>query len=144
MSAVYIWGDGSSTGRANREWGYGFVIAIDDEPVFCDYGGGPHGTNNIAECEALIQGMLAFAELKPSHPEWPSEVILVSDSTYALGSATGEYVAKKNFDLTERLSTLYNKYCTGIKKVKGHSGEHLNERCDFLARLGKQKFSKPK
>ena len=39
---VEIWCDGSSSGKPNREWGYGWVIAIDGVPFECGFGGGPH------------------------------------------------------------------------------------------------------
>ncbi len=135
-----IWGDGSSTGRANREWGYGFVIAIDDEPVACGYGGGPTGTNNTAELTALIEGLKRYAVMVEKHPEWPMNCVLVSDSMYALGIASGKFNAEKNLELAKELSELYKKYGTGTKHVRGHAGVELNERCDRLSKIGKSLY----
>ncbi len=141
---VEVWGDGSSTGRPDREWGYGYVIAIDGVPVYCDCGGGPSGTNNVAEMEALIQGLIKYGEMIGQHPEWPLGCVVVSDSMYALGQATGRQTAHKNVEKAAQLRALYVKHCTGSRHVRGHSGEHLNERCDKLSKRGKALYSKTK
>ncbi len=141
---VEVWGDGSSTGRPDREWGWGFVIAIDGIPVCCDFGGGPSGTNNVAEMEALVQGILCYADMVQKHPEWPLGCIVVSDSMYALGQATGRQQAYKNVEKATQLRALYDKYCTGARHVRGHTGEHLNERADMLSKRGKALYAKKK
>lgn len=139
---VEIWADGSSTGRPDREWGWGFVIAIDGQPVVCDFGGGPCGSNNVAEMEAAIQGITRYARMVQQHPEWPLGCVLVSDSMYTLNQATGRQMAHKNIEQASRLKMLWSRYCTGVKHVRGHTGEHLNERCDVLAKRGKELYSK--
>ena len=139
---IEIWGDGSSTGRPDREWGWGFVIAIDGDPIVCDFGGGPCGTNNVAEMEALVQGITRYARMLPDHPEWPLGCVLVSDSMYALNQASGRQQAYKNVEQAGRLKALYDRYCTAVRHVRGHRGEHLNERCDVLSKRGKDLYTK--
>lgn len=140
---VEIWCDGSSTGRPNRAWGWAYVIAIDGVPVCCDYGGGPHGTNNTAELMAAIQGITRYAKMVADHPEWPLGCVLISDSMYTLGQATGKFQAHKNAELCGQLNALYGQHCTQAKHVRGHTGVDLQERCDRLAKLGKKLFEKP-
>jgi len=140
---VEIWCDGSSTGRPDREWGWGYVIAKDGVPIVCDFGGGPSGTNNVAEMEAAVQGITKLARMLDEYPTWWQEkIVLVSDSMYTLTQANGSKNAYKNVEKANQLRMLFSRYCTGIRHVKGHSGEHLNERCDKLAKKGKDVYAK--
>ncbi len=143
MSEVQVWCDGSSTGRANREWGFGFVIVVNDEVVCCGWGGGLKGSNNTAELTAAIKGIEKYVELEKSNPDWPCNVVLISDSMYCLGMASGQYNPSKNIELATKLEKLYSTYCTSTRHVKGHSGNHLNDRCDALAKRGKEEAKIP-
>lgn len=132
---IEIWSDGSSTGRSDREGGWSFIITQDGLVAFADYAGDPHTTNNIMELSGALHGIEKLASSGIKRPG--EEVVLISDSQYTLGLATGQYSPSKNVEIATKLRELYTKWCTGIKWVRGHQGEPLNERCDSLAKRGK-------
>jgi ribonuclease HI len=136
MKSLYC--DGSSTGRSNREWGWGFVLVEGDIVLAHSSGGGPSGSNNSAELTAAIMG---FRYMEANGILGP--VTIVSDSKYCLGIANGTYTPSKNLELCQELRAFYLKYNASTRWVKGHSGERLNEVVDKLAKAAKDMYKDP-
>ena len=95
-------------------------------------------TNNRMELTAAIKGLLALSE--------PCQVNLYTDSEYLRQGITKWLVtwkkhrwktsaktAVKNQDLWQALDELTSRHVIAWHWVKGHSGNHYNERCDELA-----------
>jgi ribonuclease HI len=107
-------------------------------------GGFRRTTNNRMELMAVIAGL---SELKQ-----PSQVRIVSDSTYVVKSMTlgwarqwrrTGYKKKKNPDLWERLLTLADHHALEFIWVEGHAGHPENERCDQLSVKAAQRRGLP-
>ena len=130
--------DGSSTGRSGREGGWAYVIEQDGKVLYAGKGGHPETTNNLMEMEGAIQGLRALEKVGPKHWRNKEAVILVSDSKYCLGMATGKLAAATNLEKVAELQALYKRICTDSRWVHGHTGDKYNERCDSLAKIGKQ------
>lgn len=134
---ISIYCDGSSTGRANREGGWCFIILQNNEVLFANYGGSQKTTNNIMELTAIIKGLEKFLTMDTK----PQLVEIVSDSEYALKIVNGAYQASKNLDVCNRAKELYAKVPNiRTRWVRGHSGNEWNERCDRLAKTGKEEI----
>lgn len=119
--------------------GWGAVVVSPGEGAETDhYGFIGHGTNQIAELTAAIEGL----RLVPAG----AAVELVSDSQYVLKglsewragwerkgyrNSKGEPVA--NLDLWKRLFALADARQVKTRWVRGHNGDPYNERADALA-----------
>lgn len=134
---IEIYTDGSSTGRANREWGWGFIAIKDNKVLFANYGGGPSGTNNIAEIRAAIEGLGWVVENDIKGP-----ITVVSDSQYVIGIGSGTYIPQKNLDSCYLLKDLVKYTNAEFKWVRGHGNNEFNNIVDQLAKLGKMKYAK--
>jgi ribonuclease HI len=134
---LYLYTDGSSTGRANREWGWGWVLVSDNRLIAYDFGGGPSGTNNVGELTAAIEG-LAWILHDPRLKNRP--ITLISDSLYVLKTGNGVYKPQKNQQLCAVLRQLFILRKVEGKWVKGHSGNKFNEWADYLSKKGKRKY----
>lgn len=96
-------------------------------------------TNNKMEIMAVIKGLELLKE--------KCRVTVYSDSAYVVDSVTKGWVYSwkknnwiksdrkqaKNIDLWERLLELIDKHEITFKKVKGHSDNIYNNKCDELA-----------
>lgn len=129
---VELYSDGSSTPGGGAT-GWAWVMVRDGKIAHSDHGGDPVGTNNTAELKAAIQGLKAVGRIFQTVRDG-EEVVLVSDSRYVLSMARGIWSAATNLEQIQELRNLYNKYCTGTRWVRGHSGDPMNERCDRLAK----------
>ena len=112
-------------------------------------GGEKETTNNRMELTAVINGLSALKE--------PCKVSLYSDSAYVInamqngwltqwilaGWRTADKKPVKNVDLWQRLSALISVHDVTFIKVKGHSDNELNNRCDYLARSEIAKLPAP-
>ncbi len=100
-------------------------------------GGDPASTNNRMELQASIEALRALKE--------PCEVEFFTDSTYVKngvsawianwkrrGWLTASKNPVKNVDLWKALDSEVSRHKIQWKWVRGHSGHHGNERCDFL------------
>ena len=108
----------------------------------------PDTTNNRMELTAAIKGLSALKE--------PCAVTLFTDSQYLRQGVT-EWMPKwktrgwrtngkkpvKNQDLWEELDRLTNLHQVEWNWVKGHAGDPLNERCDYLAAQASRRISMP-
>lgn len=118
------------------------MILVDGKPVAADYGGCTCTTNNLMELEAAIQGLQAV-ERRPDLMSRNVPIVVVSDSQYTLGIANGEYTPTKNLESAQKLRELTKKLCAGTRWVKGHAKNVWNNRCDSLAKRGKEENTPP-
>jgi len=102
-------------------------------------GADPATTNNRMELQAVIEGLGALQR--------SAEVTVHIDSSYVMdaitkrsyvgwkarGWTTSNKQPVKNRELWEALLVLLDRHTVTWKKVRGHAGVELNERCDELA-----------
>ena len=136
---VIIYTDGSCIGKPGPgPGGYGIVLLYGNH-YRKELSGGYRETNAPRmELLAAIKGLTALNK--------PCEVILHSDATYVVKNKdnakvwqANEWRVKdggkcKNQDLWELFLPLLDKHQVEFKKVKAHSGNEENERCDTLAK----------
>ena len=103
-------------------------------------GGEKNTTNNIMEMTAVIEGLKAL--------KYKCEVEIYSDSAYVVNAFNQGWIYKwikkgwvtsdkepvKNKKLWQELYDLTKNHKVTFIKVKGHSDNELNNRCDELAR----------
>lgn len=142
---IIIYTDGSSLGNPGPA-GWGSVIIIGGEKVIEIGGREKESTNNRMEITAALEALKLVQERRLPG----KKIIIHADSSYVLNGITmwiygwvknnwktklGDSVL--NQDLWEALykteANLKGKYKIEWVKVAGHSGVHLNERCDQIA-----------
>lgn len=93
------------------------------------------------EIIAVLEGLLKLTE--------PSNVEVISDSKYVVDTMSKGWLEswikegkkdKKHFDLWRVIYTLSKLHDLKFTWVKGHAGNHYNERCDFLAQRETKKL----
>lgn len=84
-------------------------------------------TNNRAEVKAIIVALYHL-------PENARNVIVISDSQYALCTCSGQWARKANKDLFEIHDRIVKERQLNVSYewVKGHSGDYYNETCDMM------------
>lgn len=140
---ISLYCDGSSSGQKNGAIGWAWLILIGNEIVNWDYGGEKDGTNNIAELLAAINGLKYLSSKtsiveKLTKKEWELEV--VSDSQYVLNMAERLFSPTTNHELIKEVIDLKELLSAKTRWIRGHSGEPYNERCDRLAKLGRDLY----
>ena len=139
MKNVIIYTDGACSYNPGPG-GWGAILMYKDQKKEIS-GYNPLTTNNQMELTAVIEALLQLKE--------PCKVKLYSDSAYVVNAFLQDWVgnwlkngfrnAKKkeieNIDLWKRLINLNNYHDIEWIKVKGHSDNDFNNRCDELARL---------
>jgi ribonuclease HI len=138
MTDVIIYTDGACSGNPGRG-GWGAVLMSGDH--FKEISGGDkETTNQRMELQAVIEALKMLKK--------PCNVKVYSDSAYVINcfknrwyvnwEKNGWVNSKKepvaNRDLWEELLKLWRRHKVEWIKVKGHSGDRWNERCDELAR----------
>ncbi len=142
--SVEIYTDGACSGNPGVG-GWAAVLLYNSHKKEIS-GAEPDTTNNRMELTGVIRALQALKE--------PCIVELYSDSKYIIdalekGWARGWRTASKddvkNVDLWQTLLQLTSKHSVTFVKVKGHSDNELNNRCDLLARTAiKQLAAKTK
>ena len=103
-------------------------------------GGKKETTNNVMEITAVIEGLKLL--------KYPCEAEIYSDSAYVVNAFQQKWIDGwkkngwknskkedvKNRELWEELDNLTNIHNVKFIKVKGHSDNEFNNRCDELAR----------
>lgn len=103
-------------------------------------GGKEDTTNNVMEITAVIEGLKSL--------KYPCEVEVYSDSAYVVNAFNNKWLdgwkkngwknsskeEVKNKELWEELDKLTQVHSVTFIKVKGHSDNEFNNRCDELAR----------
>ncbi len=138
MEKVTIYTDGACSGNPGPG-GWAAVLMYNGQKKEIS-GGQKDTTNNIMEITAVIKGLETL--------KFPCEVDLYSDSAYVVNCfsqgwiynwiknnwKTADKSPVKNKELWERLYDLTKKHKVNFIKVKGHSDNKFNNRCDELAR----------
>ena len=134
---VELWTDGACSGNPGPG-GWAAVLLFGEREREL-VGGSPETTNNRMELQAVIEGLRAL--------ERPSSVTVHIDSSYVMDAIVKRwYVAwqardwrtaakqpVKNRELWEALLAVLERHTVTWRKVRGHAGVELNERCDQLA-----------
>lgn len=138
---IRVYTDGACGTTGEKIGGWAWILTEDEKHVAGDMGRAHQTTNQrmelVAACEAL--------EWLPAH----IPVTVVSDSAYLINGMTQSWYVKwrangwvnsakkpvENRYLWERLLAAVEGRVavTGWEHVKGHDGNHWNERCDVLA-----------
>ena len=136
--SVTLYTDGACSGNPGAGgWGAVLLFGEDKKEIT---GGEKESTNNRMEIAAVIEGL---RQLK-----FPCKVDVYSDSAYTVNAFTEGWIYgwekggwKKadgkrvlNDDLWKALLSLTRVHEVTFHKVKGHSDNELNNRCDELAR----------
>lgn len=138
MKEVTIYTDGACSGNPGPG-GWGAVLIYGEHEKALS-GGAHNTTNNRMEITAAIEALKALKQ--------PCNVRLYSDSAYLVncvnqgwyrkwqqnGWMTGKKQPVENKDLWQKLLEEMKRHDVSFHKVKGHSDNVLNNRCDELAR----------
>jgi ribonuclease HI len=138
-----LWTDGACSGNPGPGGWAAILIARRADGTIAKQlelsGGDPATTNNRMELQAVIEGLLAL--------ERACAVTVHIDSSYVMDAITKHWYEGwkargwrtankqpvKNRELWEALLSLLERHAVTWKKVRGHAGVELNERCDQLA-----------
>ena len=136
MKTVEIYTDGACSGNPGPG-GWASVLICGDK-IKEIAGFEPQTTNNRMELLAIIKALEALKA--------PCQVNLYSDSSYCVNAVNQKWLVKwqsngwrasgsavKNQDLWHRLLELLTTHKVTFIKVKGHSDNKYNNRCDELA-----------
>lgn len=138
MKKVIIYTDGACSGNPGPG-GWGTILMYEGTKKEIS-GGNPNTTNNIMEMTAVIEGLKML--------KYPCEVEVYSDSAYVVNAFNQHWIEGwkkkgwknsskedvKNRELWEELDKLTQSHKVEFIKVKGHSDNDYNNRCDELAR----------
>ncbi|MEX2380103.1 MAG: ribonuclease HI [Vicingaceae bacterium] len=133
LAEITIYTDGAAKGNPGNG-GYGAVLISGKHRKELSEGF-RNTTNNRME---LLSVIVALEQIK----KVPAEVTVYSDSKYVVDAVEKGwvfnwekkgFVKKKNIDLWQRFLKIYRKHQVKFVWVKGHAGNELNERCDYLA-----------
>ena len=138
MDEITIYTDGACSGNPGPG-GWGTILMYKDIKKEIS-GGLPETTNNIMEITAVIEGLKLLKH--------PCKVNLYSDSAYVVNAFTQGWIYNwmkngwktsskepvKNKELWQELYNLTKIHEVTFIKVKGHSDNEYNNRCDELAR----------
>ena len=145
MKKVILYTDGACSGNPGPG-GYAAILIYNGVEKEIS-GGEKNTTNNKMEMMAVIKGLEMLKE--------PCEVSVYSDSAYVVNSIEKGWVYSwkknnwkkadkkevKHIELWERMLELMNIHKVSFLKVKGHSDDELNNRCDRLAVSEREKFA---
>lgn len=138
MEKVIIYTDGACSGNPGPGgWGVILMYKENKKEIF---GGKKDTTNNVMELTAVIEGLKLL--------KYPCEVELYSDSAYVVNAFDQGWIYNwvknnwktagkepvKNQELWQELYRLTKTHKVKFNKVKGHSDNEYNNRCDELAR----------
>lgn len=146
LTRVELWTDGSSTGAVG-DGGWAYILRWGDHEKI-EVGYIPDTTNQRMEMTAVLMGLRAI--------KWPMPVTIFCDSAYVQNAWQQGWLKKwkkngwmagsgrklhpvENRDLWEALVAEVDRHGVMWNKVKGHSGDELNERVDALARGARKK-----
>lgn len=138
MEKVTIYTDGACSGNPGPG-GWGTILMYKDIKKEIS-GGNKNTTNNVMELTAVIEGLKML--------KFPCEVKIYSDSAYVVNAFTQKWIygwlkngwktsnkeEVKNKELWQELYEFTKIHNIEFIKVKGHSDNEYNNRCDELAR----------
>lgn len=133
MKEIILYTDGACSGNpGNGGWGAILMYGAVSKEIS---GGCKDTTNNKMELIAVIEGLKRLKE--------PCRVKVYSDSAYVVNAFLQDWISGwyrrgwrnvKNTDLWHELISLTQVHSVTFHKVKGHSDNEYNNRCDELAR----------
>lgn len=125
MSSYKVYCDGAYS-SATDKGGIAFIVTKEGE-IIAEYSKMfQHTTNNRMEQLAAIVALESISS--------PSEVTIITDSMYVVGTYTQNWKRKKNNDLWERFDKAIARHkCVKFEWVKGHANDLLNTKCDKMA-----------
>lgn len=143
LPEVTIYTDGSAS-HTSRWGGWAFVIIFPDGFEVERYGNTKETTNNAMELMAAVQGIKSFKS--------PKRIRLISDSAYLVNTLAMQWWRdweKRGFvnragsptpnkELWQDLIELSRYHIITPVKIKGHSGDTFNDRCDKLAKMARK------
>ncbi len=146
MEKVVIYTDGACSGNPGPG-GWGTILMYKNVKKEIS-GYMENTTNNIMEITAVIEGLKLL--------KYECEVEIYSDSAYVINAFNNHWIEgwrKKNWinsskepvknkELWQELYNLTKQHNVKFIKVKGHSDNEYNNRCDELARLAIKENSK--
>ena len=138
MENVTIYTDGACSGNPGPG-GWGAILMYKDNKKEIS-GAQKNTTNNVMELTAVIEALKLL--------KFPCQVNLYSDSAYVVNAFLQHWVINwqknnwktadkndvKNKELWQELVKLAQIHNVNFIKVKGHSDNEFNNRCDELAR----------
>lgn len=138
MEKVTIYTDGACSGNPGPG-GWGTILMYKDIKKEIS-GGSKNTTNNVMELTAVIEGLKML--------KFPCEVKIYSDSAYVVNAFVQKWIYGwlkngwktsnkedvKNKELWQELYEFTKIHNIEFIKVKGHSDNEYNNRCDELAR----------
>jgi len=142
---VKLYTDGACSGNPGPG-GYGAILIY--KGIEKEISGGQNNTtNNKMEIMAVIKGLEMIKE--------PCNVTVYSDSAYVVNAIQMGWITNwkknnwkksdksvvKNIDLWEKLISLMEIHNVEFVKVKGHSDNEYNNRCDRLAVAEREKLA---
>ena len=144
MEEITIYTDGACSGNPGPG-GWGAILMFGNIKKEIS-GGSANTTNNIMELTAVIQALKLLKR--------PCKVNLYSDSAYVINAFEQKWIygwlknnwrtsnkePVKNKELWEELYSLTKIHDVKFIKVKGHSTNEYNNRCDELAVSESQKY----
>ena len=144
MEEITIYTDGACSGNPGPG-GWGAILMLNENKKEISGGANPT-TNNIMELTAVIEALKLLKR--------PSKVNIYSDSAYVVNAFVQKWIygwIKKNWktasnepvknkELWQELYNLTKIHEVTFNKVKGHADNELNNRCDELARMERDKF----
>lgn len=128
---IEMWVDGASSGNhlrgGERRAGAGILARSGKHEKAYSIPLGD-ATNQQAELIAVREGLLRIKDRAAA------DVVVYSDSAYAIGSLTADWKPKANVDLIRETRALIAE-CRSFRMVKvaGHAGDPGNERANELA-----------
>ena len=137
MKKVIIYTDGACSGNPGPG-GWGAILMYNETSKEIS-GANKDTTNNVMELTAVIEALKLL--------KYKCNVKLYSDSAYVVNAFNQGWIYNwkknnwktaskepvKNQELWEELYSLVQKHKVEFIKVKGHSDNEYNNRCDFLA-----------
>ena len=146
MEKVVIYTDGACSGNPGPG-GWGTILMYKNVKKEIS-GYMENTTNNIMEITAVIEGLKLL--------KYECEVEIYSDSAYVVNAFNNHWIEGwrktnwinsskepvKNKELWQELYNLTKQHNVKFIKVKGHSDNEYNNRCDELARLAIKENSK--
>ena len=138
MEKVIIYTDGACSGNPGPG-GWGAILMYKDTKKEIS-GGKKDTTNNVMELTAALEALKLL--------KFPCEVELYSDSAYLVNGFNQGWIygwqksswknsskePVKNKEIWEEIYKMTQKHKVKFIKVKGHSDNEFNNRCDEMAR----------
>ena len=138
MEKVMIYTDGACSGNPGPG-GWGTILMYKDSKKEIS-GAKKDTTNNVMELTAVIEGLKML--------KYPCDVEIYSDSAYVVNAFNQKWIDSwiknnwktsgkepvKNKEIWQELYNLTKVHNVKFIKVKGHSDNEFNNRCDEMAR----------